>query len=380
MSDEDKLILVENFIYNDKVQNILSEINDNVMDFNILEITGMGNQEIKHSNILGWLFDDSEHNLEYQVLDNFLKKVVQEKDNECDKLQEYIYLSKKKKDIAIYREKDYIDLLVVDEANKIVITIENKVNAKERTDGNGGGQLQTYEDIINNKYNNEYDKYFIFLTIDLEESSKDNWLKANHQMVADVIGDILKSKEINTKTKIILESYIDLLKRNGIVADKVLETLCKKIWENQEYANAMDILIENRRSKIKQIYELIKSKKFPNQIYDIELSNISRLYELIDKKWGDEQIFELQIVYYDRKDEYIWFGYYYPNLEEESQKFQTLCENIIGKRYTDATKLLKIDKKYIANKEIDTIVDDIIYRIEQEDQKIKILIDKYLNT
>jgi len=61
----------------------LSNINDNIMDFNILEITGMGAQEIKHSNILGWLFDDCEHNLEYEILDNFLKKVIS--DNEVDK-------------------------------------------------------------------------------------------------------------------------------------------------------------------------------------------------------------------------------------------------------------------------------------------------------
>ncbi len=34
-----------------QIQNILSDINDNVIDFNILEITGMGTQEIKHPKI-----------------------------------------------------------------------------------------------------------------------------------------------------------------------------------------------------------------------------------------------------------------------------------------------------------------------------------------
>ena len=38
--------LVEEFIFNDEVQQILSDINDRFMDFNILEITGMGTQEI----------------------------------------------------------------------------------------------------------------------------------------------------------------------------------------------------------------------------------------------------------------------------------------------------------------------------------------------
>ncbi len=130
--NENDIKLVKDFIFNDDVQHILSSINDNLMDFNILEITGMGNQEIKHSNILGWLFDDSEHNLEYHILDNFLKKVIEENRKDTvdnialDNLQSYIYLSEKKKDITIYREKDNIDLLIVDEANKVIITIENK--------------------------------------------------------------------------------------------------------------------------------------------------------------------------------------------------------------------------------------------------------------
>ena len=76
MDNETKLESVQKFIFNDEVQSILSKINNNVMDFNILEITGMGNQEIKHSNILGWLFDNSEHNLEYQILDNFLNSWI----------------------------------------------------------------------------------------------------------------------------------------------------------------------------------------------------------------------------------------------------------------------------------------------------------------
>jgi len=92
MSSNTKLDLVKKFIFNDNVQYILSNINDNLMDFNILEITGMGVQEIKHSNILGWVFDDSEHNLGYKILEEFLKKVIlKNQDNaEIEKLKQYL--------------------------------------------------------------------------------------------------------------------------------------------------------------------------------------------------------------------------------------------------------------------------------------------------
>jgi hypothetical protein len=53
-----------NFIFDDEVQKLFEDINNNLLDFNILEITGIVNQEIKHSNILRCLFSDAEHNLE----------------------------------------------------------------------------------------------------------------------------------------------------------------------------------------------------------------------------------------------------------------------------------------------------------------------------
>lgn len=378
MSDKNKLKLVEDFIYNDEVQNILSNINDNVMDFNILEITGMGTQEIKHSNILGWLFDNSEHNLEYQILDDFLKKVIQEKDNECSKLHEYIYLANNKRDITIYREKDNIDLLVVDEANKIVVTIENKINADERVeladcDSEKLGQLDCYEKKVNKKYP-KFDKYFIFLTIDSKEPSKEHWLKASHQMITDIIEDILRTKEINVKTKIILESYVDLLKRNGIVEDKNLEKFCNKVWANKKYAEAIDILLENRITPLNNIFAKLKEKyNFDGRYGDLELDGVKKLYKKFGKKWEDsEQIFEVQLTYLGGKDESIWLGYWYPDLEEE---FKNICEKIINKnitqkRYGREFRILRIDKKYIADKDDDTVVKEIVDKIQEIDAKI----------
>lgn len=375
---------VENFIFNDEVQNILSEINDNVMDFNILEITGMGSQEIKHSTILGWLFDDSEHNLEYQILDNFLKKVI-ELDSNND-LQSYLYLSNKKRDITICREKDNIDLLIVDESNKIVVTIENKVHASERTEGEDGGQLQKYENIINDKYNEKYKKYFIFLTIDSEEPSKENWLKANHQMIANAIEDLLKTKEVTIKTKIVLESYVDLLKRNGMVEDKKLKELCEKIWHNKKYANALDILIENKITPIHTIFSKLQEIYHIEGKYgDLELDGVKKLYAKFNLNWANtKQIFEIHLAYFGGKNESIWLGYWYPSLlEENNNELKLICEKITDKkislkRFKQEKEILRIDKEYIENKDIDIVVKEVEKKIKQVDKKIlNILNEEY---
>ena len=71
MAKNDLEILKE-FINDKEAQEKFNAIKNSVMDFNIFEITGLGNQEIKHSNTLVWLFGDNEHGLKYQILEKFL--------------------------------------------------------------------------------------------------------------------------------------------------------------------------------------------------------------------------------------------------------------------------------------------------------------------
>ncbi len=378
MNNETKINTVKDFIFNDEVQKILSKINDNVMDFNILEITGMGNQEIKHSNILGWLFDNSEHDLEYQILDNFLKKVIELNTN--NDLQSYLYLSNKKRDITIYREKDNIDLLVVDESNKIVITIENKIYASERTYGDDGGQLQKYENIINEKYNYKYDKYFIFLTIDLEEPSKENWLRANHQMITDVIDNILKTKETTTKTRIVLESYIDLLKRNGIMEDKELNELCKQIWANENYRNALNILYNNEPTNHKLISNIIieklKSINIEPEFYANKDNDIMFKTKSISQDMYDNNILYFSL-YFDNDG--IALALYIANKDEKYHKIHKELFPSRNKLYNRNTIIKKTKdwNNYISNvgnenieNEIKEDINEIFNQINIFDKKI----------
>lgn len=284
----DKFNVIKSFIFDDEVQKLFEDINNNVLDFNVLEITGMGNQEIKHSNILGWFFSDAEHNLEYKILESFLKKIIAI--NEVENLQDYLYLSKHRKDIIIYREKDNIDLLIVDEANKVLFVIENKVFASERTFGDDGGQLQKYEDIINHKYSKEYQKYFIYLTIDLSEPSRENWLKATHEMIVESLNEISKNKDISVKTKVIFESYIDTLKRNGIVEDKELRELCLKIWNIPKYKEALEILNNYKPDIFNLISEYLQKilKEQYTQIVELD-DSIKSLIRFSDSSWINKE-------------------------------------------------------------------------------------------
>jgi len=338
----EELKTIEEFIFDDNVQVTLEKIKNSVMNFNILEITGMGSQEIKHSNILSWMLSDSEHNLGYKILEGFLKKVIEvnEVDAATDFLKHYVYLPNNKRNITIYREKDNIDLLIVDNANKVVIAIENKVYASERVDGKGGGQLKTYFDIVNDKYKDFKNKYFIYLTIDQSlpttTENQNIWLCATHEMIGQVIEDVIESQNLLPKAEMILTSYINLLKRRNIMEDKHLEKLCKKIWDKN--SKALDILFRYRTTNLDKLYDLIiaqsKYNFYHDDYYDIQLDVIDKIYQYIYKQdWleCENRAIDIQI---NKKPSYIWIGYYHPEIPS-----------------SDNTKLVKLYKDIFNSKE-----------------------------
>lgn len=326
---------IKEFIFNDDVQNILLGINNNVMDFNILEITGMGDQEIKHSNLIGWLFGDNEHGLGYSLLESFLKKVADEA--QAEKLKRYIYLPANPRQFTVYREKDNIDLLLIDEANHIVFAIENKVYADERTDGDDGGQLSKYEDKVERNIDAKYQPYFIFLTLDLQDATRNNWLKASHQMIGKSVQEILDSQnyEISDKTKLILTSYVDLLTRRGIMGNEKLQELCQQIWANKDYANALKIIMNNRpgleefKQKFKdKCEEVFPGTKFHNHTKsDIAICtpNWQKVFTSVDDAVVRFGVYitpsQLQLwVRYDGNDESDKYGSIYKNIKTALNK------------------------------------------------------------
>ncbi len=266
---------LEKFIFDDNVQEAFQMINNSILDFNILEITGMGTQEIKHSNILAWMFGDNNHELEHKILEKFLVKVSEY--NQDTTLKHYVYLSNKK-NINIFREQSNIDLLIEDEQNKIVIAIENKIYANE-----SAGQLTKYKNYIDGKYVG-WNKYFIYLTIDGTNPSDDIWLIGNYNMIAESVEEVMNNKQSNldNKTILVLESYLDLLKRRGIVENKEIADICKKIWSNENYKKALEILFEYKPDIQIKISDILKDElsKFKEISIDSSTKNYIRFYDL----------------------------------------------------------------------------------------------------
>lgn len=262
--------IIKEFVFNDEVQNKLLQIKNSVKEFNVFEIAGMQKQEIKHSNTLAWFFGNNEHGLGDKFFIEFLKLTIEVTEGnedyynnlkeivDIEELRRYIYLIKRKTDIEIKREYKNIDILLIDRKNKFVFLIENKVDADESMH-----QLYKYYNEIVNEFDS-YRRYFIYLTKDLSEPiiknrnskiTRENYLLCSYECIHNIIDKLLQlhvegNMYLKTETVFIMENYKDLLIRRNIVRDLNLEKLCRDIWTNSDYRNALNILIDNEPSII----------------------------------------------------------------------------------------------------------------------------------
>lgn len=377
--------IVKEFIFNDEVQRLLDEISNNTMAFNILEITGMGEHEIRHSNLLSWFFGDNEHGLRYKIFEGFLEKVI-ENNSDCefiDELKYYLYLNDKERNLTIYREKNSIDILIVDESNKFVFTIENKLNAPERIDGKDGGQLKKYYEYINKNYRDKYKKYFIYLTIDNSYPSEGNegWLLATHEMVGQTVEQILTKNNVNKQTNLLLSSYLDLLKRRNIMEDKKLEKICEQIWAKN--TKALDILYNYRKTDLDRFYDIVlEDKRF--DIYD-DGSIMTNMHNLLSscitgKKWEDSENYTIEIQFKKYKN-YIWFGYWHPNAKEfikSNDKYKEIYEKLFGKRITKEHKIFLIEESEFYDNDFDKLTEKYIQKMLNEIKRFENIVSEVL--
>ena len=376
MSKNDLEILKE-FINDKEAQEKFNTIKNSVMDFNIFEIRGLGNQEIKHSNTLAWLFGDNEHGLKYQILERFLKFTLKNSNNTSESYENLEkYLKIQEKNIRVFRESDNIDLLLIDKNNEFVITIENKVEADE-----GEEQLLNYRKFIDDKYK-DFKRIYIFLTKDgrlpKDKSEQSQWLI----MAGDSIERSLKNNNSPQKANIILSSYVDLLKRKNIMNNEKLQNLCEQIWN--KYEKELQILINYKKTKIDKLYDFIINTLKNNDIplytkYSIKTKSIENMYKFIYNKTPevarehDEYAINLGIEKYDN---YIWFGYYSDADCKNNEKLKNLYKMIFPNQKFQRTKT--IEKFNIANlnkndleSKFKNISETILAKIKEFDNKVE---------
>ncbi len=305
MKDIEEEALVQNFVYQDDFQCFIDNIQMQFKNQNFFEIVGMDHQEIKHSRTLGWLLGNNGQ-FSKRVFIGFIKKVLTTteqaneypiSDNRFKALKKYLYLYARNANFLVKYEHDDIDILLIDEGNKTVIFIENKVFAKESS-----GQLKKYRESIQKEYpedsEDSWNTFGVFLSPNAEEPDKKSdegqknrnyYFLASYEDVKESLVSVLEeSKQFHwTPEQIMLgEHYLDLLLRNNIVTNEKTQELAQKIWSSSEYKQALDILFEYRPDRQLEINKIITALFQNEKRENIIVEKSSKQYiRFVDKRW-----------------------------------------------------------------------------------------------
>lgn len=259
-------------------------------DFNIFHALKLQNNEVKHSNFLGWLLTPFESN---NLMDLFLKEILK------IALKEHSTNTKINTTIADIVLNDLTDAKVTLEkmtdegrrmdifidcpTNKLVCVIENKIWS-----GEGCNQLEDYERFVNKYYGDYKHKIFLFLTpnndYDCTELYK-NYIRLDYEKICKAINNLMKrySYLLDDRVKYFIEDYKKMIERNimGHTDEKIVQ-LCRKIY--REHKDAIDLINEHSdsRAEIFEILQEVLNERKDIEITEVGTSNIKFIPKGID--------------------------------------------------------------------------------------------------
>lgn len=231
----------------DKLEGMLS-------DFNVFETLNMVNSEIRHSNMLAWLFNPKEnHGLDDYFLHNFLKTFVSNNKSSIEKptifdLEMFTY-----SDVEVRKEYKNIDLLIIihEKNAKLVIAIENKVLSSEHSE-----QLDRYHEIVHEEFK-DYDQFLLFLSPDKTNPSNDAWIPIDYNDVVDILNSVDKYKKESLSKSVaeFIDHYNTILKRY-FMGNSEIEKICKNIYK--KHSEALDLIFQYRPDNLSEISKYLQ--------------------------------------------------------------------------------------------------------------------------
>ena len=245
-SDKD---LLEEFIINNENLERLENI---VNDFNIFTSLNLINNEMKHSNFLSWIMSPKEnHNLKDYFLSSFLKVISMRASSlgingpSIFDIDGWNFV-----ETEVLREWRNIDILIKDDNHKLICVIENKIYSKEHS-----GQLRRYKEIVEEEYP-DYQKMFVYLTIEGDEASEDEYLSINYHDIIKIITHIIdnKSASIGEKILIFISHYREMFRRY-IMENSEIQEICRKIYNGHK--KALDLIFEYKPDLLMEIQECL---------------------------------------------------------------------------------------------------------------------------
>ena len=227
----------------------LYEIEKLLQRFNLFEVMRSSDIEIRHSNVLAWLFDPKEsHGFGDSFLRKWLVKVFSER------LQPSQIERASLDSVAIRREWDHIDILIetkTEEGKPWAICVENKIHSQQRED-----QLFDYRKVVERHYPDPARRGFVFLTRWNEKPADEIYANASYVQIVEVLKECLSEhgRKLAKPQRLFIQHYRELLEERFMDTSKVGE-LAQKIYN--EHKKALDIILEHRPDSSQKLTDAV---------------------------------------------------------------------------------------------------------------------------
>lgn len=245
---------------------------------NIFSILGISRMEIRHSNFLAWLLDpNASHGLGNRFLIRILWDLATNENNsnlieeenkldiiEINQLNFSNVEVNREVPLSVNKKDGAIDILINfrDENDKLVICIENKIDAPDSKE-----QLASYSKWVKDTF--EGNKIvFIYLTpMGIEPNDKDEakeWINYSYR---EGIIEHLKSLQDSITDSIVktyISDYLTILKSEIMNTNESATDLANAIYDR--HSSLIDFIVKNRESNIK--YKKKWEKDNNKRVYD----------------------------------------------------------------------------------------------------------------
>lgn len=216
------------------------------LSFNVFVAAGIARAEVRHSAFLAALLDPCvAHGLGAKPLRLFLEEVAR-----LGAFGSGLVPSEDKLAGAeIRREWQHIDLLIVIHDARLVVAVENKIDAGEHDD-----QLSRYWDNLNRYFHQPHYKLVgLYLTLDGGRPSHPEFLPVSHAAVASMIRALLVDVP-NGGVRFALEQYLALLEVH-LMPDTRIAQEARSLY--RRHKKLFDLVFAHRPSVLDERSELL---------------------------------------------------------------------------------------------------------------------------
>jgi len=152
--------------------------------------------------------------------------------------------------LEVRREWNNIDILLIDDAHKFVVIIENKIDSGEHSQ-----QLERYRGIIRHHFSN-YQMLCLFLSPEGVLPTDENYIPVDYTKICNLLETIAVTREstLGPDVRTLITHYTNMLRRH-IMNESEIAELCRRIY--QKHQRAIDLIVDHRPDLQSNIREIL---------------------------------------------------------------------------------------------------------------------------